>query len=248
MRPKNSLDADGYCAYWQVLSLLGGFDMEHHDWEAVTAALERWRTGLDDPSVSTIAERYAKSPWAILVSTLISLRTKDAVTLKASERLLAEAASPAALCALREERVAELVYPAGFYKTKAANLKKIAAILMREYGGAVPADMEKLLALPGVGRKTANLVVIEAYDMDGICVDTHVHRISNRLGWVTTKAPDATEAALRERLPRVFWKRINALLVLYGQNVCKPGRPRCELCGIRKHCAYGRGLAASGQP
>jgi endonuclease-3 len=149
---------------------------------------------------------------------------------------LAAAPSPAALLALPEDEAARLAYPAGFYRTKAASLRKIAAILLEQYGGAVPADMDALLALPGVGRKTANLVLIEAFDLPGLCVDVHVHRISNRAGWVSTKSPDETEQALRERLPQKYWKGINALLVLYGQNLCRPVSPFCSRCVIKPRC------------
>jgi endonuclease-3 len=216
-------------------------------WDEILAALEEWRENLrreraasgderQDPSVTTVAERYRQDPWAVLVSTILSLRTKDEVTLVCSKRLLEQAPSPAKLRALPEEKIARLAYPAGFYRTKAASLKKIAAILIEQYGGAVPADMDALLALPGVGRKTANLVLIEAFDLPGICVDIHVHRISNRTGWVVSKTPEETEMALREKLPEKYWKGINALLVLYGQNLCRPVSPFCSRCVITKHC------------
>jgi len=221
-------------------------------WEEIFAALEKWRaaklagafsatfsdTPVDsaDPSVNTVAERYSRSPWAVLVSTIISLRTKDDVTLAASERLLEMAGSPAELAALRREKIEKLIYPAGFYRNKAASLKKIAAILLNDYKGKVPSTMEELLALPGVGRKTANLVLNEAFDLDAICVDIHVHRISNRCGWLSSKNPEETEMILREILPKKFWKRINRLLVLYGQNLCRPVSPFCSRCVITKFC------------
>ncbi|MDR2049917.1 MAG: endonuclease III [Treponema sp.] len=171
-----------------------------------------------------------------MVSTILSLRTKDEVTLAASRRLLEKAPGPDELLAMTEEKIAALAYPAGFYRTKAANLKKIAGELNKKYGGSVPADMDALLALPGVGRKTANLVLVEAFDLPGLCVDVHVHRISNRAGWVKTSAPDETESVLRNILPRKYWKSINPLLVLYGQNVCRPISPFCSRCVIQKHC------------
>jgi endonuclease-3 len=186
--------------------------------------------------VTTVAEKYRKSPWAVLVSTIISLRTKDEVTLAASERLLAKAPGPQELLRLPEEKIGKLIYPAGFYRTKAANLRRIAGTLLDKYEGRVPADMEALLELPGAGRKTANLVLIEAFDLPGLCVDTHVHRISNRMGWVHTKTPDETEGALRERLPPRFWKPVNPLLVLYGQRICRPASPWCSRCVVEKHC------------
>jgi endonuclease-3 len=205
-------------------------------WDGIIAALEQWRKALDDPAVTTVAEQYRRDPWSVLVSTILSLRTKDDVTLQASKRLLAKAPGPAALAALGEAEVARLAYPAGFYRTKAASLKKIAAILLAQYDGSVPADMDALLALPGVGRKTANLVLIEAFDLPGICVDVHVHRISNRRGWVSTKTPEETEMALRKTLPQKYWKGINALLVLYGQHLCRPVSPFCSRCVIADSC------------
>jgi endonuclease-3 len=205
-------------------------------WRHILAALENWRVNLEDPSVTTVAEKYQRDAWAVLVSTILSLRTKDEVTLVTSKRLLEKAPGPAELMGLAEEEVARLAYPAGFYRTKAKSLKKIAAILLEEYGGAVPADMDALLALPGVGRKTANLVLIEAFDLPGICVDVHVHRISNRAGWVSTKNPEETEMSLRRDLPQQYWKGINALLVLYGQNLCRPVSPFCSRCVIHRYC------------
>jgi len=207
-------------------------------WEAVFSSLEKWRTSLsdNDPSVSTVAEHYRRDPWAVLVSTIISLRTKDEVTLAASERLLEKAGSPLELNAMIETNIAKLIYPAGFYRNKAASIKKIAVILLEKYGGNVPASMEELLALPGVGRKTANLVLNEAFNLDAICVDIHVHRISNRCGWLLSKTPEETEMILREILPIKFWKRINYLLVLYGQKLCRPISPFCSQCVITKHC------------
>jgi len=216
------------------------------DWDAIHRSLQKWRKGLQaerrengaekEPSVTTVAENYSHEPWAVLVSTILSLRTKDEVTLETSRRLLAKAPDPAALAMMSEAQVARLAYPAGFYRTKAANLKKIATILLEQYNGKVPSGMDALLALPGVGRKTANLVLIEAFDLPGICVDVHVHRISNRCGWLSTKTPEETEMTLREILPKKYWKGINALLVLYGQNLCRPVSPWCSRCVISAHC------------
>jgi endonuclease-3 len=208
-------------------------------WDKIVPRLDKWREelALKDPSVSTVAEAYRRSPWAVLLSTIVSLRTKDEVTVAASERLLAKAPSPETFLKLSVREAEKLMYPAGFYHTKVQNLQKISRILIKDYGGNVPADMEKLLALPGVGRKTANLVLTEAFDMDGVCVDTHVHRICNRLGAVQTKKPDDTEMRLREILPRKYWKHLNALLVLYGQRQCKPIGPLCSSCPIVGYCA-----------
>jgi endonuclease-3 len=215
------------------------------DWTAVFRALETWQkhvlalSGAGAPSVTAVAEEHRKEPdkpWAVLVSTILSLRTKDEVTMRTSRALLEKAPGPWELLKLGEQETAQLAYPAGFYRTKAANLQKIAAILIERYKGKVPADMDALLALPGVGRKTANLVITEAFDMDGICVDIHVHRISNRTGWVKTGKPDETETLLRKILPKRYWKRINGLLVLYGQNICRPVSPFCSRCIIAEHC------------
>jgi len=221
-------------------------DKKKIKWDEIFCALEKWREELSsqDPSVNTVAEHYRRDAWAVLCSTILSLRTKDEVTLVASERLLEKASGPAELALMKEEQIAKLIYPAGFYRNKAASLKKIAAILLEQYGGKVPASMDALLALPGVGRKTANLVLTEAFDIDGICVDIHVHRISNRYGWLSSKTPEETEMILREILPIKYWKRINYLLVLYGQKLCRPVSPFCSCCVIGRHCAR-RGVERS---
>ncbi|WP_304223401.1 endonuclease III [Gracilinema caldarium] len=228
-------------------------------WDAIFAILQEWHaqlrsSGTELPSVSTLAleaaagksnkdtkqERDAeKSPsqaWIVLVSTLISLRTKDEVTLASSRRLLAHAPTPEALLDLEQEEIARLIYPAGFYRTKAANLLKIADILIRHYEGRVPDTIEALLALPGIGRKTANLVLSEGFGKDAICVDIHVHRICNRAGWVDTKTPEETETALRDQLPLKYWRPINWLLVSFGQHVCRPQSPFCSRCPLAAYC------------
>ena len=207
-------------------------------WDIIFNALEKWRETLSvqDPSVNTVADHYRRDPWAVLVSTILSLRTKDEVTLASSKRLLDKAPNPVKLNLMKEETIAKLIYPAGFYRTKAASLKKIAAILLNQYNGDVPSSMDALLALPGVGRKTANLVLTEAFNLDGLCVDIHVHRISNRCGWLSSKTPEDTEMILRDILPLKYWKRINYLLVLYGQKLCRPVSPFCSRCVIKKYC------------
>jgi endonuclease-3 len=187
------------------------------------------------PSVSEVAKRK-QDPFHILVSTMISLRTKDEVTSTSSKRLLARAPDPKKLSKLSETEIAKLIYPAGFYNTKAKNLKTMAEKLVYQYGGRVPESMEQLLELPGVGRKTANLVRNLGYGLDGICVDTHVHRIANRLAWVQTKTPEQTEGALEQVLPRRYWIPINELLVRFGQTLCTPVSPFCSRCPIYEHC------------
>jgi len=213
--------------------------MKNIDWAGIFKALEKWRDdlGAEDPSVTTVAENYQHDPWAVLVSTILSLRTKDEVTMIASKRLLEKASDPYKLNNLKQSQIEKLIYPAGFYHNKAASLKKIAKILLEQYKGKVPSTMDELLALPGVGRKTANLVLTEAFDLEGLCVDIHVHRISNRCGWLTSKDPEETEMILRDILPVKYWKRINYLLVLYGQKLCRPVSPFCSCCIIAKHCS-----------
>jgi endonuclease-3 len=177
-----------------------------------------------------------EEPFAVLVATMISLRTKDEVTAAASARLLQRAPTAQALAALPEARIARLIYPAGFYRTKARHLKQGARLIAARHGGRVPSSMEELLALPGVGRKTANLVRNLGFGLPGICVDTHVHRITNRLGWVRTSNPAETERALEAVLPRRYWIPINGLLVAFGQRTCTPQSPWCSRCPIRRHC------------
>ena len=175
-------------------------------------------------------------PFRILIGCVISLRTKDEVTYAATERLFARAKTPAAMLELRRPTIARLIYPAGFYNRKAEQIRAICRELIRHHRGRVPETLDALVELPGVGRKTANLVVTLGFGKPGICVDTHVHRISNRLGWVSTAAPDRTEQALREVLPRRFWIPINETLVRHGQQICKPLSPICSACPVAADC------------
>jgi endonuclease-3 len=187
--------------------------------------------------VTTLAEEEkSRSPFRLLVACVISLRTKDEVTAESSQRLFSIAPNPDKLAELDVEIIAKAIYPAGFYNTKARQLKDIGRILRDEYGGKVPPDESPLLALPGVGRKTANLVLGLGFGIPAICVDTHVHRISNRLGLVITKTPEQTERALDEVLPRDLWVPINDLLVTFGQNRCHPTSPRCTECPLEDLC------------
>ncbi|MBP5707312.1 MAG: endonuclease III [Spirochaetales bacterium] len=206
-----------------------------HDFDRIVAILKQAYDSGPTPSVTLISNTL-KDPYHVLVSTIISLRTKDQVTLTASERLFAEANDVFALQRMEEQRIAELIYPAGFYKTKAGNLKKIADILISDYNGQVPDSIEEMLKLPGVGRKTANLVMILGFDKPGMCVDTHVHTIANRLGWVTTNTPDKTEFALRDLIPQKYWKILNDYLVSFGQRICVPVSPFCSQCGLNDIC------------
>jgi endonuclease-3 len=187
------------------------------------------------PSVSKIA-RDDGDPFRILVSTIISARTRDEVTLSASQRLLAAAPTPAALAACPESRIARLIFPAGFFRVKAKNLKAAARALLDRFGGGVPSRMDDLLSLPGVGRKTANLVRNLGFGLAGICVDTHVHRVSNRLGWAASRSPAETERALMLRLPEKHWIAVNELLVRFGKAVCTPLSPWCSVCPAEPWC------------
>ncbi len=188
--------------------------------------------------VTTLAEEQetSRSPFRLLVACMISLRTKDEVTAEASRRLFEIAPTPNHLAELEEGRIARAIYPAGFYNTKAAQLKEIGRIIRDDFDDEVPASEVDLLAMRGVGRKTANLVLGLGFGIPAICVDTHVHRISNRLGMVSTKTPEQTERALMEVLPRDLWVPINDLLVTFGQNRCHPTSPRCTSCPLEDLC------------
>ena len=204
----------------------------------MSRALERIARHLgrsaDDTALGKISRR--RDPFAVLVSCLISLRTKDEVTDAVAPKLLALAPRPERLAELSEARIAEIIYPAGFYRTKAKTLRALGRTLLAEHQGRVPDSLEGLLALHGVGRKTANLVVALGFGAPAICVDTHVHRISNRLGYVCTLGPDDTEQVLRARLPRRFWVPVNELLVTFGRTVCQPISPHCSRCVARPLC------------
>ncbi|HHL39046.1 MAG TPA: endonuclease III [Deltaproteobacteria bacterium] len=178
----------------------------------------------------------SRDPFRVLVSCILSLRTRDETTAAASKRLFAIAPDPPSLADLDTAAIERAVYPVGFYRSKAATLKEIARRIVDEFGGAVPDTIEGLLELRGVGRKTANLVVTMGFGKPGICVDTHVHRITNRWGLVSTPTPEKTEFALRELLPRRYWIEINDLLVAYGQNVCTPLSPWCSRCVVAHLC------------
>lgn len=194
--------------------------------------VQAWR----EPTVTEQA-RLRRDPFRVLVATVISLRTKDDVTARASERLFALADTPPALLALDEAAIAEAIYPAGFYHTKARSLRELSAILLEKHEGLVPPDLDTLLTLPGVGRKTANLVLTLGFGLPGICVDTHVHRITNRWGYVATRTPEETEMRLRAILPAPHWIPINDYLVAFGQHLCTPTSPHCSLCPLREFCA-----------
>lgn len=187
------------------------------------------------PIVTLIAQ-MDRDPFKVLIATMLSLRTQDAVTAKASERLFAIASTPEKILRLTTKKIETLIYPVGFYRTKAKQIRLVCKILLEKYRGKTPKTIDELIALPGVGRKTANLVLIEGYRIPAMCVDTHVHRISNRWGYVRTKTPEKTEIALRKKLPKKHWITYNDLLVSFGQHRCKPISPRCSDCPIHASC------------
>lgn len=200
--------------------------------KVLTGEIRQWKV----PAVGVIADEALDRPFATLISTIISLRTKDAVTETASKRLLEKAKTPEAMVKLKPETIEKLIYPAGFYRTKAKSILETCKVLIEQHGGKVPKTMDELLALPGVGRKTANLVLTVGHDEYGICVDIHVHRISNRLGFIRTKTPDESEIVLRKKLPKKYWKTYNDILVCFGQNCCVPISPWCSKCPVRQYC------------
>ncbi|MBU5688386.1 MAG: endonuclease III [Candidatus Aenigmarchaeota archaeon] len=176
------------------------------------------------------------SPYKILISCLLSLRTKDSVTIEASKRLFSLADTPEKMVKIDLKEIEDAIKPSNYYKTKAKRIKEISKTLIEKYNGKVPDQFDELIKLKGVGRKTANIVLTHAFGKNAIAVDTHVHRISNRLGLVKTKTPHQTEEELKKILPKKYWKIYNDLLVVWGQNICKPVKPLCEKCAIYKYC------------
>ncbi len=199
--------------------------------KALTQNYKNWNA-----PVITFISNKGGTPFEILVSTILSLRTKDEVTAKAAETLFAVARTTEEILKLDEAQLQKLIYPVGFYPTKAKRLRQISKIIIEQYNNKVPDELDELLKLPGVGRKTANLVLIEGFHKEGVCVDTHVHRISNRIGYVKTKNPDQTEFALRKKLPKKHWVKYNELLVAFGQVLCRPISPFCSKCPVSDMC------------
>ncbi len=196
-----------------------------------------------DPRATALAELKETEegdPFRILIGTILSQRTRDERTSLATDRLFRRFKSPKALAGAKESEVRELIRPVGFYNTKAKSIIKVAKKLVQEFGGKVPSDMDALLSLPSVGRKTANCVLVYGFDTPAIPVDTHVHRISNRLGLVETKTPEETEAELVKGVPRRYWLKLNDLFVRFGQTTCRPVGPRCGECALRAKCKYYR--------
>src|SRR5215831_14253656 len=218
--------------------------MRQYEIHAAIKIVKREIRQWEEPVVGVVARMSARDPFRILISCLLSLRTKDKTTGEASARLFALAHTPAGLLKLPLKKIERAIYPVGFYRMKAKSIHAICRRLLDVYGGRVPDSIDELVTLSGVGRKTANLVVTVGYKKPGICVDTHVHRISNRWGYVKTKTPEETEAALRKKLPKQYWIEYNDLLVSFGQHLCRPISPLCSQCPIEDYCAK-RGVTIS---
>lgn len=212
--------------------------MNDKDIDKIMKGLLKVTKSMPMPVVTEIKLVTNRDAYKILISTMLSLRTKDSTTRDASMRLFEKAGNPKDMLKLSEEEIAKLIYPVGFYRVKAKNILEVSKTIIDDYNGKVPDEIDELLKLRGVGRKVANLVITEAFDKYGICVDTHVHRISNRFGYVSTKKPEQTEFALRKKLPKKYWRVYNDTLVIYGQNLCKPINPLCNQCSVSKYCDY----------
>lgn len=209
--------------------------MTDHDIHRAIRTLRREVATWQTPVVTIVAEN-SESPFQVLISCILSLRTQDATTDQASRRLFAVADTPEKMLKLSAKKIERIIFPVGFYRIKAKNIREICGVLVKQYSGKVPDEIDELLKLKGVGRKTANLVVTLGYHKPGICVDTHVHRISNRWGYVRTKNPRETEFALRQKLPKSYWIEYNDLLVTFGQHLCRPISPICSRCTVTQFC------------
>lgn len=207
------------------------------NYEKVLNILKRENKKYHQPLVSNMTAKKA-TPFQILIGTILSARTKDTLTEKITPILFGKLSDATQMSKAEIKKIERLIYPLGFYKTKAKHLKQTSKIILDRYNGKVPDTREELVKLPGVGRKTANLVLAKVFRKPAICVDVHVHKISNRLGWVRTKTPEQTEKRLMEILPKKHWKRINDLFVVHGQNICFTRNPKCEGCKIRRYCDY----------
>lgn len=192
----------------------------------------------EDAPLKKYVDSKGETPFQVLISTILSLRTKDDITYPTSKKLFETLKTPEDFVKIDTKKLEKLIYPVGFFRNKAKTIKKVSRIILDKYNGTVPSELEELLKLPGVGRKTANLVLSVAFGKDAICVDTHVHRISNRIGLVKTKNPTETEFELMKILPKEYWRKINHLMVAFGQTICKPVKPRCKECKLKDVCNY----------
>lgn len=206
-----------------------------HHFKEIFAALHQAAASFRQPAVTEIAEAD-HDPFKVLISCILSLRTRDETTAPAALRLFRLADTPQRMARLPVQRIREAIYPVGFFITKAKRIKGICRVLLGKYRGKVPRDFEQLMGLKGVGRKTANIVMVYGFHDEGLPIDTHCHRIPNRLGWVQTKTPEETEQRLRAILPKRYWHDFNDLFVQFGQNICTPISPFCSRCPVRKHC------------
>ncbi|MBU1008345.1 endonuclease III [Candidatus Dependentiae bacterium] len=208
--------------------------------KTVIATLRHETKQYPPPLIDIIIQEYGKMPFLILISCLLSLRAKDVVTIHVCRTLFKKAQTPQELLAIPRAKLEKIIFKSGFYKNKSKVLHEVSTTIHEKYGDTVPRSLDRLLKIRGVGRKTANLVLGLAYNIPAICVDTHVHRISNRLGLVATRTPEATERALEKILPKKHWIEWNTLLVIWGQNKCTPRAPKCAWCAVHRFCEYGR--------
>ncbi len=215
---------------------MGNCKIETETFLKILSILEKEFEKWDAPVVSLMEKRDKRTPFQILISTIISARTKDEITAKASQNLFKLADNPEDMLKLSEEEIAKAIYPAGFYRNKAKAIKEVAKDIIEKFDGKVPDNLDDLLKLKGVGRKTANLVLALSFKKPAICVDTHVHRITNRIGFVNSKTPEETEKQLMAKVPKEHWNKINDLFVAFGQTLCKPIKPQCDICPIKKYC------------
>lgn len=214
-----------------------GKKLETETLDKILRILEKWKSNVKNPIVENVKKEF-NDPFLILIATILSLRTRDSVTEKVFEKLHKRIRTLDDLESIKTEELEKIINSVGFYKNKVKTLKEIAKNLKEKHNGKVPDTLDELLSIKGVGRKTANLVLIEGFDKYGICVDTHVHRIMNWWGYVSAKTPDETEMELRKKLPKRWWKKINNILVTFGQNICKPVSPKCKNCPVLKLCTY----------
>ena len=202
--------------------------------EKVIKILKKETRKYKNPIVTEVS--YDKDPYKVLISCLLSLRTKDAVTAKAANNLFKKAKTPSQMSKLKEKQIQKLIYPVGFYRVKSKRIKEISKALIKDCNGKVPSDMDELLKLKGVGRKTANIVLVFGFNKNALPIDIHCHRIPNRLGWIKTKTPEQTEMELRKILPEKYWIDFNNIFVVFGQNICVPVSPFCSKCPIYDYC------------
>ena len=207
------------------------------DVEEIFRLLKEGLKSYSEPIVSRPKDDYPQTPFTTLISCILSLRTKDKVTEQAARQLLKKNYTPKKILQLSNQEIESMIYPVGFYKTKAKRIRDISQTILNEYNGTVPASFDELQKLKGVGRKTANIVMVYGHNKHGyLPIDTHCHRIPNRLGWVKTKTPEETEQALRKVLPQKYWDDFNGLFVTFGQTICLPISPRCSICPIEQFC------------